>query len=146
MKPEILLPCYCMLPFCSLFFCCNIFYVFNHFISRYSRLFDWLVVRINQSISNPAEGLSFIGVLDIYGYVSLLFYVHFSIFIFIILFLSFFFSYVFTDLSSLKTTVSNNLLSIMPTKSYNSNSTRYILFHFDLKDNTFRFNYYIFIY
>eukprot|EP00026_Physarum_polycephalum_P000390 Phypoly_transcript_00390.p1 GENE.Phypoly_transcript_00390~~Phypoly_transcript_00390.p1 ORF type:complete len:1209 (+),score=284.14 Phypoly_transcript_00390:153-3779(+) len=34
----------------------------------YSRLFDWLVMRINQSISNPTEGLNFIGVLDIYGF------------------------------------------------------------------------------
>ncbi len=36
----------------------------------YSKLFDWLVTRINKSINNKSESKSFIGVLDIYGFES----------------------------------------------------------------------------
>jgi myosin-5 len=36
----------------------------------YSKLFDWLVSRINKSINNKPESKSFIGVLDIYGFES----------------------------------------------------------------------------
>ena len=36
----------------------------------YSRLFDWLVAKINESIGQDAESDTFIGVLDIYGFES----------------------------------------------------------------------------
>ena len=36
----------------------------------YSRLFDWLVAKINESIGQDAESQTFIGVLDIYGFES----------------------------------------------------------------------------
>ena len=38
----------------------------------YSSLFDWLVNRINESISDSRKALSSISILDIYGFESFL--------------------------------------------------------------------------
>lgn len=95
----------------------------------YARLFSRIVDNINVALKSAAKQHSFIGVLDIYGYVIILRFLVFP-FMFpgqpdVVFILHIYFS---SGLKHLMSTALNSFASIMPMKSFNNSSTRYVSF------------------